>query len=143
MNIQAKTFDEYFSQTEDREPELRQLDAFIAKNAPHLKKVLFKNMGNGVAIGYGLMPYQSSAMKEPGEWPLVALANQKKYMALYICAIIDGQYVAEKHKQKLGKVNIGRSCIRFKKLEDLNLGTIELILKDLDKRYANGEKLYV
>lgn len=143
MNIQAKTFDEYFSQTEEREPELRQLDTFIVKNAPHLKKVLFKNMGNGVAIGYGLMPYQSSAMKEPGEWPLLALANQKNYMALYICAIIDGQYVAEKHKNELGKVNIGRSCIRFKKAADLNLEALEKIITDLDKRYANGEKLYV
>lgn len=143
MNIQAKTFDEYFSQTEEREPELRQLDTFIVKNAPHLKKVLFKNMGNGVAIGYGLMPYQSSAMKEPGEWPLLALANQKNYMALYICAIIDGQYVAEKHKNELGKVNIGRSCIRFKKAADLNLKVLEKIIIDLDKRYANGEKLYV
>lgn len=94
MNIQADTIDEYFAKTDERETDLRQLDELIRKSAPHLKRVLFKNMGNGVAIGYGLMAYQSGAVKEPGEWPLLALANQKHYMALYVCALIDGEYVA-------------------------------------------------
>lgn len=142
MNIQANTVDEYFAKTDEREPTLRELDALIRKSAPHLQRTLFKNMGNGVAIGYGMMPYQSSAMKEPGEWPLVALANQKHYMTLYICALIDGQYVAEKYKKELGNVNIGRSCIRFKKLEDIHRTALEKILIDLDARYAAGEKLY-
>jgi hypothetical protein len=103
---------------------------------------MFQNMGGGSALGYGMMPYQSTAMKEPGEWPLVALAAQKNYMALYVCAVIDGQYVAEANKGKLGKVNIGKSCIRFKKFDDLNLETIKEILKDLNKRYKSGEKLF-
>jgi len=40
-----------------------------------------------------------------------------------------GEYIAEKHKKELGKVSVGRSCIRFKKVEDLNLKTLEKVIK--------------
>ncbi|MEO5499270.1 MAG: DUF1801 domain-containing protein [Candidatus Saccharimonadales bacterium] len=142
MNIQATSVEDYLAKTGDYEPALRQLDEIIQTSAPHLERKLFGNMGNGVAVGYGLMPYQSKSMKEPGQWPLIGLAAQKNYMALYICAIIDGVYVAERHEKELGKVNIGRSCIRFKKFEDLNLVTVRKILTDLDTRFASGETLF-
>lgn len=142
MNIEASTFSEYLSKTGDYQPALKQLDKLIRSIAPDLKPKIFQNMGGGSALGYGMMPYQSSAMKEPGEWPLIALAAQKNYMALYVCAVIDGQYVAEANKDKLGKVNIGKSCIRFNKYDDLNIEEIKEILKDLNKRYKSGEKLF-
>ncbi len=142
MKIEANSFEDYLKKTGDYEADLRKLDKLIQKEAPDLKPKMFQNMGGGSALGYGMMPYQSTAMKEPGEWPLVALAAQKNYMALYVCAVIDGQYVAEANKGKLGKVNIGKSCIRFKKFDDLNLETIKEILKDLNKRYKSGEKLF-
>ena len=142
MKIEADSFEVYFKKTGDYELELRKLDKLIREEAHDLKPKMFQNMGGGSALGYGMMPYQSSAMKEPGEWPLVALAAQKNYMAFYVCAVIDGQYVAEVNKNKLGKVNIGKSCIRFKKFDDLNLETIKEILKDLNSRYKSGEKLF-
>lgn len=142
MKIEASSFDEYLLKTGEYKSDLKELDKLIRSVAPNLKPKLFQNMGGGSALGYGMMPYQSSAMKEPGEWPLVALAAQKNYMALYVCAVIDGKYIAEANKEKLGKVNTGKSCIRFKKLDDLNLDTVEMILKDLDKRYKSGEKLF-
>jgi len=37
--------------------------------------------------------------------------------------------VAEKFKKELGKANIGRSCIRFKKVADINLTTLKKVLK--------------
>ena len=94
-------------------------------------------------IGYGNMPYKTKSSKELTEWPLVLLAAQKNYMSLYLCAVEkNSQYIAEKYEKELGKVNIGKSCIRFKNLEDLNLETVKKLLKDLDKRYARGEKLF-
>lgn len=62
-------------------------------------------------------------------WPIVALASQKNYISLYVCAVKDGQYLAEKYKNELGKVSVGKSCIRFKKLTDLNLKTLEKVIK--------------
>jgi hypothetical protein len=43
--------------------------------------------------------------------------------------VIDGEYVAEMHNKELGKVKVGRSCISFKKLEDLNLNVVKRVLK--------------
>jgi len=61
--------------------------------------------------------------------PTVALASQKNYISLYVCAIQKEEYIAEKNKDELGKVSVGKSCIRFKKLEDLNLITLEKVIK--------------
>lgn len=141
MRIEASSVEDYLSKTGDYEPQLHQLDELIQENAPNLKRD-FLNTKSTTMIAYGMMPYET---RTPGitEWPLVALAAQKNYMALYICALNkNGEYTAENHKSELGKVSVGKSCIRFKKLEDLNLETVRKLLKDLDKRYAAGEKLF-
>jgi hypothetical protein len=54
--------------------------------------------------------------------------NQKNYVSLYVCAVIDGRYVAEAHKKELGKVSVGKSCIRFKKVEDVNLPALKKVI---------------
>ena len=142
MKIQANTVEEYLSRVGEREPQLRELDALIRKQAPHLQPVMVNSMASTM-IGYGNMPYKTKSSKELTEWPLVLLAAQKNYMSLYLCAVEkNSQYIAEKYEKELGKVNIGKSCIRFKNLEDLNLETVKKLLKDLDKRYARGEKLF-
>jgi hypothetical protein len=55
-------------------------------------------------LGYGEQPYQTKAMKEPGIWPVVALAVEKRYLSLYVSAVIDGEYVAERYASQLGNV---------------------------------------
>ena len=37
----------------------------------------------GVMLGYGEQPYQSKSMKEPIDWPVVALAAQKRHISLF------------------------------------------------------------
>lgn len=138
----ANTREEYFAAADEREPDLRQLDMLIQEAAPHLKPTFVKS-DYMTMLGYGMMPYQTKSMKEPGEWPLIALAAQKNHLSLYVCAVEkDGQYIAEKLQPRLGKVSCGKSCIRFKKVEDLNQETVRDMLAELDKRYAAGEKLY-
>lgn len=137
MKIEANTIEEYLGKVGERENDLRALDGIIRQSAPHLKPVLVSGM-----IGYGMMPYQTKSMKEPGQWPLVALAAQKNHISIYICAVIDSEYIAEKYAHELGHVSVGKSCIRFKKTDDLNTATLKAILMDLDRRYMAGEKLY-
>lgn len=60
---------------------------------------------------------------------MVSLANQKQYMSLYVCALTEGKYIAETFAKELGKVSVGKSCIRFKKIEDLNLKTLATVLR--------------
>lgn len=122
--VKAKTIDEYFNQLpqERREP-LLYLHTFIQKAAPSLKPVFAYNMP-----GYGTFKY-TNYKKEVIDWPIVGLASQKNYISVYICAIDKGEYIAEKHKQELGKVSVGKSCIRFKKIEDVNLKSLEKVIK--------------
>ena len=98
------------------------LHAFIKKAVPKLKSHFANNM-----LGYGSFPYKNYK-KEMIRWPTIALANQKNYISLYVCSIVSGQYIAEKYKKELGEVSVGKSCIRFKKLEDMHLPTLKKVL---------------
>src|SRR5688572_19731949 len=82
----------------DRKETLLFLHDFIQKSAPSLKPHFAYNM-----LGYGSFPYRNYK-KELIQWPTIALANQKNYVSLYVCAVENGQYIAEKHKKELGKV---------------------------------------
>lgn len=141
MKIEASTREEYFSKAGEREADLRALDAMICKSAPHLKPVLGGGM-SGKMLGYGEQKYKTKSAKEAIDWPIVMLAAQKNYMSLYVCAVQDGAYVAELYEKRLGKVSCGKSCIRFKNIQDLNLEVIHEMLAKLDERVARGEKLY-
>ena len=141
VNISAASWDEYFAQCGPREDELRQLDALIRECAPGLAPVLFGG-ASGTMLGYGLQPDQPKSAKTAGEWPMLALANQKRHMSLYVCALIEGQYAAERYQPSLGKVSIGKSCIRFTSLANLDLDGVRAMLVDLESRVAAGERIF-
>ena len=140
MQIEAGSREEYFAAAGDREPELRDLDAFIQQHAPNLTPVFAP--GPGAMLGYGEQPYQTKSMKEPIDWPVVALAVQKRHISLYLCALEDGQYVAEKHAAELGQVSCGKSCVRFTKADKINRDGLARVLADLNRRFVAGERLY-
>ncbi|MDB5121606.1 MAG: hypothetical protein JWN56_2824 [Sphingobacteriales bacterium] len=83
-------------------------------------------------IGYGSFQYLDSK-KQKRDWPIIALANQKNYISVFVCAIDGDQYTAEKYEKELGKVSVGRSCIRIKKIEDVNLDTLKKVLQTGEK----------
>ncbi|QQS44216.1 DUF1801 domain-containing protein [Candidatus Roizmanbacteria bacterium] len=43
--------------------------------------------------------------------------------------MIDNKYLAEEYKAKLPKANIGKSCIRFRKIEDIDLAVLEELIQ--------------
>ena len=67
------------------------------------------------------------SFKAGGEW-YVALANQKGYISLYLMPV----YVYPELKAKLDgsgkKLKCGKSCVNFKRAEDLPLETIAEII---------------
>lgn len=103
----------------------------IRKAVPKLKPYVTAGMGTPI-VGYGKYRYRSSSGRE-GEWFLVGLAAGKAYFSLHICAGGKDGYLAEKNAAKLGKVKTGRSCINFKKLEDLNLAEAMKLVKLAEK----------
>lgn len=127
-SVKATTSREYFeSLPEERRKILEFLDTFIKKNAPSLKPNFLYNMP-----GYGSFKYKSYK-KEIIDWPTIAVASQKNYVSLYICAVDKEGYIAEQYKNDLGKVSVGKSCIRFKKIEDVNWETLKKIIQMAEK----------
>lgn len=69
------------------------------------------------------------------EWPVIALASQKNYVSVYVCAVDNGEYIAEKYKKDLsskagsGNVSVGKSCIRIKNLEDVDLKVLKKVIQ--------------
>ena len=79
----------------------------------------FRALQSGLAgVGYGKYHFKYASGREL-DWPLIGLASRKDYISIYICATDGKKYVAEKYKDKL-KASIGKSCIRFKKVEDID-----------------------
>jgi len=125
---EANSVKEYLSAVPDnRKKDFNSVHDFIQKTLPGMKPYFASNM-----IGYGSFRYLDSK-KQKKDWPVIALANQKNYISLYVCGIDGEQYVAEKYEKELGKVSVGRSCIRFKKIEDVNLEGLKKVLQTAEK----------
>jgi hypothetical protein len=124
----ASSPEEYIEKIDEpRKSQIRQLHEFILKTLPKQKPFMISGM-----IGYGMFHYKSKSGRE-GDWCLIALASQKNYISLYACSIANGEYVAEKYKKDLPRANIGKSCIRFKKVEDVDLNVIKKLLIEAEK----------
>lgn len=89
-------------------------------------------------IGYGTYNYTSKSGRT-GDWSLVMLSNRKDYVSVYICVAKNGQYLAEANRQRLGKVSVGKSCIRFKKLEDINLEVLSQLCVEAEQAGDAGD----
>ncbi len=127
--VKAKTMKEYIDAVPpERREAMKFMHAFILKTVPSLKPHFAYNM-----LGYGSFPYKGYKQKEMMEWPVISLACQKNYFSLYVCAVENGKYIAEKNKKDLGNVSVGKSCICFKKPEDLNLDALKKVLKAAEK----------
>jgi uncharacterized protein YdhG (YjbR/CyaY superfamily) len=120
--VKAKTIEEYMQAlAPERKQEIELLHKFIQKTAPSLTPHFAYNM-----LGYGSFKYKNYK-KEMIDWPVIAIASQKNYISMYVCAVKNGQYIAEKYKDRLGKVSVGKSCIRFKKIADIDLEILKKV----------------
>lgn len=121
----VKTPEQYIaSLPTERRARVQSVHDGIRKAAPDLKPFIYCGM-----LGYGPYRYKYASGRE-GDGAVVALASQKNHLSLYICGTENGEYLAEKNKERLGRVSVGKSCIRFKKLEDLDLKVaLELVKK--------------
>lgn len=71
-------------------------------------------------IGYGDYT-QVSRSGDKVDWFVVGLAVQKAHLSLYVSAAEDGQYLAKRYADRLGKVKVGSANVTFKRLADLDL----------------------
>jgi hypothetical protein len=129
----AKTFptvEEFLAALpDDRRDTVTTLHKAIRKAVPKLAPVIMSGMGPSPIIGYGKYRYRSASGRE-GDWFLIGLSMGKSQYSLHICVGDKDGYLVERNAAKLGKVKIGRSCITFKKLEDLKLEVAMRLVKE-------------
>jgi hypothetical protein len=115
----------------DRRDTITTVHQAIRKAVPKLAPTIMSGMGSAL-IGYGKYRYKSASGRE-GDWFLIGLAPGKKDYSLHICVGDKTGYLVEQNAAKLGAVKTGRSCINFKKLEDLNLPATLALIKQAEK----------
>jgi hypothetical protein len=116
----ARTPTEYLASLEEpRRSEVTRLHRLIRKAAPGLAPRIESGM-----LAYGRYHYRYASGRE-GDWFVIGLASQKRYISLYVCATDDEGYVAESFKDRLPRASIGKSCVRIKRLDDVDLATVE------------------
>jgi len=107
--IRWVTVDQYIAAADpDRREALRTLRAVIRHAAPREREEIRHEMPYYI--------YQGD---------LVAFASHKNYYSVYVM----GGRLTD-HRDALGKLNCGKSCIRFKKLDQLPLDVLREIVRD-------------
>jgi len=138
MQSKATTVEQYLSGlTEDRRKALEAVRQVVLKN---LDKDYEEGMQYGM-IGY-YVPHRVYAAgyhcdpKQP--LPFAGLASQKNHMSLYLMCVYGDSDHSKWFQQawaKTGKkLDMGKSCVRFKKVEDLALDVIAEAIKRVPAR---------
>ena len=143
MQSHATTVDEYLSELPDgRREAIGRVRQTILANLPQ---------GYEEAMNWGMITYQVPLETCPDTYngePLMyaALASQKNHMAVYLTGI----YMSDEARAKFeaaykatGKpLDVGKSCVRFKKLEDLPLQLIgeSITSEDVDGFVARSKQ---
>ncbi len=127
------TLDEFLAALpDDRRGTMTTLHQAIRKAVPKLAPFMTSGMGPSPLIGYGKYRYKSASGRE-GDWFTIGLVSGKTGYALHVCVGGEGGYLVEQNAKKLGKVKTGRSCINFKRLEDLDLPATMALVKEAAK----------
>lgn len=134
MQSTAKTVEAYLNELpEDRREVIATVRKEILKNLPE---------GYEEAMNWGMITYQVPLATHSDTYngqPLMfaALGSQKNYLTLYLIppyVILEDKYgdtwLQEKYRQAGKKLDMGKSCIRFKQLDDLALDPIMEIIRN-------------
>ncbi len=127
MQRSATSPDEFIASLPDGvRDDVAALDAELSRVFDGRERVLWEGpMWGGThqrIIGYGAMVQQQRTGEV--EWFVVGLAAQKAHLSLYVNAAEDGQYLAKRYADRLGKVKAGSANLTFKRLSDLDVAGV-------------------
>lgn len=134
MQSTAKTVEEYLAEVpKDRREAIKAVRQQILDNLPE---------GYEEAMNWGMITYGIPLSTHSGTYngqPLMfaAIANQKNYMALYITPPYmtpagekySDSWLQEQYQAAGKKLDMGKSCIRFKQLDDLLLDPLMEVVR--------------
>jgi len=125
MRSEAETVDAYLAELpDDRRAAIEEVRATILANLPD---------GYEEAMNWGMITYQVPLDTYPDTYngqPLMyaGLASQKNHMAVYLSAVYADEDTRDTfldaYRASGKKLDMGKSCVRFKRLDDL---PVELI----------------
>ena len=136
MRIEAKTPEEYISKIpEERIPYFKKLRKTILENIPN---------GFEEQMSYGMIGYVVPKSMYPSGYhcdtnlplPFVNIASQKNFIALYHSGIyanpeIHDWFIQEYPKHCKRKLDMGKSCVRFKKAEEIPFELIATLMQKM------------
>ncbi|MDC7999305.1 DUF1801 domain-containing protein [Gilvibacter sediminis] len=137
MKVNANTVEEYFQAIpEERQPHMKKLHQTIVDNLPE---------GFQVGMSYGMVGYVVPHSLYPAGYhcdpklplPFMSIASQKNFIALYHMGIYANpellQWFQEEYpKHVKTKLDMGKSCIRFKKPETIPYDLIAQLCRQMD-----------
>lgn len=124
MTIKSETIQEYLDQLPSERKEVLE----------RMMDVIQKNLPNGFyeTISYNMIGYVVPHSKYPNGYhcdpklplPFLSIASQKNFVALYHMGVyadpeLYDWFVSEYPKYCKTKLDMGKSCIRFKKMDDI------------------------
>mmetsp|Transcript_22694 Transcript_22694/g.38599 ORF Transcript_22694/g.38599 Transcript_22694/m.38599 type:complete len:174 (-) Transcript_22694:206-727(-) len=115
---------------ENRKKEIIQLHTLVTKNAPTLEPTLeFAN-----TLGYGKYHYHYQSGQE-GDWIKIGITQRMNTITMHFCGLKNGKHILEAFNTRtLGQPkHVGKSCIRFHKLSDINQSLLEKIITATSK----------
>ena len=143
MQYKADTPEDYISQLpEERQGPIKKLDKVIRDHMPE---------GLEAGMGYGMLAYfVPKSVYPPGyhckpfpPLPFINVESQKNFIALYHSGLYAKKelydwFVNEYPKHSKRKLDMGKSCVRFKKMDDIPYELIaELCTKITVKDWIN------
>jgi uncharacterized protein YdhG (YjbR/CyaY superfamily) len=125
MRSEATTVDQYLAELpQDRRAALANVRQVVLENLP---------TGFEEVMNWGMITYQVPLETYPDTYnkqPLMyaALASQKNYMAVYLSGIYSSEQSRKEfeaaYKATGKRFDVGKSCVRFRALDDLPLDLI-------------------
>lgn len=80
-------------------------------------------------LGYGPFHYRYASGRE-GEACRLSVASNAAYISLYCFAADADGYLAERYVDRLPGADIGKSCVRFKRLADLDQEALVALIEE-------------
>ena len=154
MQSKAKTVDQY----------IKELPAERKEVMSELRKVIKKNLPKGFSetMGYGMMGYCVPHSLYPAGYhckpedplPFIGLASQKNFVAVYHMGIYSDPkllkwFTDEFKRHSTEKLDMGKSCIRFKKPDDIPYDlitelmqkiTVDAYIKTVEEVFTKSKK---
>jgi len=118
---------------------LAELDAERREQISAVRDVVLANLPEGYreTMNWGMISYEVPLERYPNTYnkqPLAyaALASQKNYMSLYLMGLYGNpereQDFEERYRATGKRYDMGKSCVRFRRLDDLPLDLIAKVI---------------